>query len=199
MFQSSPGVKVLFYINVIAFLVLSIFSLIGLNLPILSCWGVDSPNFHLFQLITYQFIHGGIFHLLTNMIVLVSIGPEVEGFIGNTRKFYFYYLLMGIIGGILQSFMSICPCVGASGSVWGLLMMYVFLFPNNKISILFIPFGIKSKYIIGTLFVIELISCIISYNYPLSDNVAHWAHLGGSLSGIMIYLYERKVLNNRNV
>jgi len=195
MFQSSTGIKTLFYINVSVFLFMSVLSLFKLDLTwFLACWNYTSPNFGWYQLITSQFVHGGIFHLLGNMLALISLGPFVESFINSTKKFYFYYLLFGLVGGILQSLFTQGPCVGASGAVWGIVMMFAFLNPNAELSIMFLPFGIKSKYLVGFLFIIEFICCIFAVN----DNIGHWAHFGGAMAGMSAYFLERKVFGNRN-
>ena len=198
MFQSSSGVKTLFYINVSVFLIMAVSQLlIGLDLTaLLACFNWQSPLFIPTQLITYQFVHGGLFHILGNMLALVSLAPIVEDWLG-TKKFYIYYLICGVTSAILHITMvgGSSPLVGASGSIWGMVAMFVFLAPNTQLSLFFLPIGIKAKHLIPTLFVIELFCCI----FTSTDGIAHWGHVGGAVTGGLLYLIERKILNNRNV
>ena len=195
MFQSSKGVKNLFYTNVGIYLLTIILSIIAPSfvLNYLAVWNFENPHFEVWQLLTAQFIHGGIFHILGNMLALLSLGPLVEDSIG-TNKFIWYYLLCGIVGNILQSFFSTGPAVGASGAVWGVVMMFSLISPNSKLSLFLLPIGIKSKYLIGVLFAIELFCCI----FGSSDGIGHFAHIGGALAGILFYMSE-KINRNPNV
>jgi membrane associated rhomboid family serine protease len=74
MFQSTPGVKRIFYINVSVFVILSILNLsTGIDIRmIFACWNLHGTNFHWYQLITSQFVHGGVFHILGNMMAAFS-------------------------------------------------------------------------------------------------------------------------------
>lgn len=187
MFQSTPGVRKIFYINVSVFLLMLVIKFFGVDLTgIFACWNWDSPNFRWYQLITSQFVHGGIFHILGNMMALLSLGPLVEDYVG-TKKLYLYYLLCGTVGGILQSHMDLPPSVGASGAVWGMVMMFGVLNPEAELAILFLPFGVKSKYLVGVLFAVEIICCI----FTVRDGIGHWAHAGGALTGMLVVFYEK--------
>lgn len=195
MFQSSQSVKLLFYTNVGIYLLTV---LIGLIFPTfvvdyLAVWNFSDPHFQIWQLITAQFIHGGLFHILGNMLALLSLGPVVEDSLG-TKKFIWYYLLAGVIGNLLQSHFSIGPAVGASGAVWGVVMMFALITPNTELSLFFLPIGIKSKYLVSILFAIELICCI----FGSSDGIGHFAHVGGALTGLTLWYYE-KLIGNPNV
>jgi membrane associated rhomboid family serine protease len=196
MFQSSTGVKTIFYINVAMFIFMSLLSLIGIGFPTehLACWDMGSPNFSWYQLITAMFIHGGVFHILANMLAFISLGPVVED-IMETKRFYIYYLLCGLIGGIAQSTMTVGPAVGASGAIWGITMMFAFISPNTKLSLFFIPIGIKAKYLIGVLFAIEAICCL----FGSKDGIGHFAHAGGAITGLVLILMEKYIFKNPNL
>ena len=85
------------------------------------------------------------------------------------------------------------PMIGASGAIFGLLAAFGYLFPNTELMLLFPPIPIKAKYFVIGYAVLELYLGVS--NNP-SDNVAHFAHLGGALIGIIIVLYWRKNRNN---
>jgi membrane associated rhomboid family serine protease len=84
------------------------------------------------------------------------------------------------------------PMVGASGAVFGIMAGFAYLFPNTEIMMLFIPFPIKAKFLVGGYFLIEL---YYSFNNMAGDSVAHLAHVGGAITGLLIVLFWRK---NRN-
>jgi membrane associated rhomboid family serine protease len=197
MFQASSGVKTLFYINVAVFIIMVLFQMIGLDLTgILACFNWNGSLFIPTQLITYQFVHGGIFHLLGNMLALVTLVPIVEDWL-DTKKFIIYYLICGVMSAVLHLVMvgGNSPLVGASGAIWGMIAMFVFLSPNTQLSLFFLPIGIKAKHLIPTLFAIELICCIFVSN----DGIAHWGHVGGAITGGCLYFMEKYILKNRNI
>jgi membrane associated rhomboid family serine protease len=186
MFNSTKAVKQIFYINIIMFILTSFFPIL---FAYLAMYDMDSKLFMPHQLITHQFLHGGFLHILFNMLVLISFGPSVEDVYGY-RKFIFFYLLCGIAGAMLHSFMlnsNDIPLVGASGSIWGIMMLFTILYPNQKMYLFFIPYGIKGKYLITALFVYELLTALISG----PDGVAHYGHVGGALMGCVLYLCNR--------
>lgn len=190
MYQISKGVRSLFYINVFTYLFFLISGIFFSDLIRPFCaWSLKSPNFFPGQFITYQFLHAGLLHLFFNMIVFISFGPPVEKFLGNTKKFYLYYLICGIVAAILHMSMvdSTLPLVGASGSIWGITAIFALNDPNAKMS-----FNIKAKWLIGSLFLTELLAGIIS---PTSQ-VSHWGHIGGALMGVLFYLYEKYLKKN---
>lgn len=145
-------------------------------------------NFWLWQLITYQFLHGGLWHLFFNMFALWMFGVELEYRWGSAR-FLAYYLLSGIGAGISQIFIGpmigqVGPTVGASGAIYGILLAFGLTFPNRPIFMfpLFIP--IPAKIFVILFAGIELFSGLSS-----NDGVAHFAHLGGALTGLILMLF----------
>ncbi len=141
-------------------------------------------NFYPWQLLTYQFLHGGFFHLFFNMFALWMFGIELEQRWGSSR-FLTFYLLSGIGAGLLQIFISDAPTVGASGAVYGILLGFGMTFPDRKIFMfpLFIP--ISAKYFVMIFAGIELLSGLFSTN----SGIAHFAHLGGAATGFLLLKY----------
>ncbi len=185
-FHSSQTVKQLFYANIIVFVVGYILQVIGF--PFMETFALfPKEGFMPWQLITHQFLHGGIFHLLFNMLALISFGGYVEDFIGRT-KFIISYFLCGLSAAFLHMFMvdSSIPMVGASGAIYGILMMFTFIHPNEKLY-LFGLIGAKAKYLMGTMFGVEI---LLGFFLP-GDGIGHFAHVGGGLMGIMLFFINK--------
>lgn len=147
-------------------------------------------GFRIWQIITFQFMHGSFSHILFNMLYLWMFGTELENVWGS-RKFLVYYLTCGIGAGLTQLFLSpifegeVYPTAGASGGIYGLLIAYAVLFPRRPIYLyFFIP--IPAMYLIGFMILIELFSV---GNHSL---IAHLAHIGGAFVGLLYILIERK-------
>jgi membrane associated rhomboid family serine protease len=145
------------------------------------------------QLITYQFMHGGIMHIALNMFALWMFGIEIENIWGS-KKFLFFYLMCGVAAGISQLIFPplfnepLAATIGASGAIFGVLIAFGMMFPDRYIYIYFL-LPVKAKYLIIGYVLLEL------YSIPQGGNVAHLAHLGGALAGFIYLMYERK--NNR--
>lgn len=201
-----PVIKNLLIINGIVFFVQILMENITFNgYPawyILNRWfalnpfyGTDAAgmpfNFQIWQLITYQFMHGGFSHILFNMFALWMFGMEIEHIFGS-RKFLFFYLLAGVVAGIchllLSPLLGGAPAVtiGASGAVYGVMIAFAMFFPDRYIFIYFL-IPVKAKYLIGFLIILEFL--LID---SASSNVAHLAHLGGALAGFIFILVDKK-------
>ena len=197
----TPVVKNLIIINVIVFLGQGAFPQIEFYLmghyPL-------SPEFRPWQMVTHMFMHGGFTHLLFNMFALFVFGSALEK-VWGAKRFLIYYLLCGIGAFFLYEFTlgidiyqqigSFNPnrdlgwVLGASGSVFGLLLGFGMLFPNTQLMLLFPPIPIKAKYFVIGYGAIEL---MMAFNNSPGDNVAHFAHLGGMLIGyILIKKWQR--------
>lgn len=190
MFKSCPVVKKLLYINIVLFVVQLIFKFYGLSLiGLLALFPTFSKYFQFYQLITHQFLHAGWIHLILNMFALATIAPHVEEQLGS-KKFLLFYLLCGIGAGILHlSFISSnTPMIGASGAVYGVLLYFTFLRPEEKLYLFFIPIGIRAKFLIPVLLLIELYLATNS----LKDGIGHWAHIGGAITGTTLYLLNKQ-------
>ena len=113
------------------------------------------------QLITYQFMHAGFFHIFFNMFILWMFGMEIENLWGS-KKFLIFYLTTGVIGGLFQILLSPIflgglngPTVGASGSIMGVMVAFAMLFPNRYIYIYFL-IPVKVKYFIVFLVLLDI-------------------------------------------
>jgi membrane associated rhomboid family serine protease len=174
-----------------------------------------ASDFHIYQLVTYMFVHGGFTHIFFNMFALWMFGRVMEN-VWGPRKFLFYYMVCGIGAGIMQELAQLCTfyveglyaydqvnigtsiislgqylnlwnTVGASGAVYGILLAFGMTFPNERIFIFPIPIPIKAKWFVIGYVAIELYSSISSS----MDGIAHVAHLGGMLFGLLVILYWR--------
>ncbi len=156
------------------------------------------PNFHLWQLFTYMFLHGDFMHLFFNMFALWMFGCTIERAFGS-KRFLIYYLVCGIGAGLFQELaqmvellafnaMSFGPTIGASGATYAILLAFGMTFPEERIFIFPIPFPIKAKWFVMLYAGIELFMALGSSN----DGIAHLAHLGGMLVGLLLILHWRK-------
>ncbi|MBI3008069.1 MAG: rhomboid family intramembrane serine protease [Candidatus Omnitrophica bacterium] len=138
----------------------------------------------IWQLGTYMFLHGDIFHLAFNMLGLYFFGADLERAWGR-RAFISYYLWTGIGAGLttyLTAMNSNVPTIGASGAIFGILLAFGMLFPNRPIMLLlffFIPVTMLAKYLVIVYGILEL---IMSLQWT-PDGIAHFAHLGGMVFG----------------
>lgn len=153
------------------------------------------PQFHLWQLVTYSFLHGGLFHLLLNMFVLWMFGTQME-YIWGSRRFLAYYLICVVGAGLTQLAVTslgsgpLYPTVGASGGVFGILLAFGMRFPNQYILLLIPPIPMKAKY-----FVLFLVGLSLFLGVTGSQaGIAHFAHLGGMATGLLVILYWAGVL-----
>jgi len=152
----------------------------------------DGFNFQIWQLITYQFMHGGFSHILFNMFALWMFGMEIENYWGP-KKFLTYYLLCGVVAGIFQLFISPlfgdspAVTIGASGAVYGVLIAFGLMFPDRYIFLYFLV-PVKAKYLIGFLIVLEFMLVDSA-----QSNVAHLAHLGGALAGFLFIMFDKRI------
>jgi membrane associated rhomboid family serine protease len=144
-------------------------------------------------LITYQFLHSDILHLLSNMLFLWVFGDNVEDAMGHF-KFLIFYLLSGIAGGLAHAWMvpnSTLPLIGASGAVAGVIAAYLILHPRVRVWVLafrIIPLRIKAAWVLGVWAVTQLVMIALA---P-SDQVAWWAHVGGMVAGAILILVMRR-------
>jgi membrane associated rhomboid family serine protease len=195
-----PVIKNLLIINVAVFFIQMIASNLMLGGKplwyVMNMWFALNPlgegfNFQIWQLITYQFMHGGFSHIFFNMFMLWMFGMEIENIWGS-KKFLTYYLICGVAAGLAQLFIAplfSTPAVtiGASGAIFGVMIAFGMLFPDRYIYLYFL-IPIKAKYLIGFLFVLE-----IFWIGDAGSNVAHLAHLGGALAGFLFIMFDKKI------
>jgi membrane associated rhomboid family serine protease len=150
-------------------------------------------------LITYQFLHGGWWHLISNMLFLWVFADNIEDAFGHVA-FALFYLLAGVAGGLAHVLMapgSDVPLIGASGAVSGVIGAYVVLFPRARVWILLflrLPLRIGAAWVVGGWFVLQVASLFLSGNGG-EVQVAWWAHIGGFLAGLGItYAIRRRLL-----
>jgi membrane associated rhomboid family serine protease len=144
-------------------------------------------------LITYQFIHGDILHLLSNMLFLWVFGDNVEDAMGHL-KFLAFYLLCGIAGGLAHAALALdpkIPLIGASGAVAGVIAAYLMLHPRVRVWVLalrFIPLRIPAALVLGVWVITQFIMLL----HPDVGPVAWWAHIGGMVAGAVLVLFLRR-------
>ena len=164
-----------------------------------SAMGFDpfSPgqNFQPWQLLTYGFLHGGFGHLLFNMLALYMFGAPLE-LTWGARRFLAYYLICVAGAGLCQlavGWWSVSqgggayPTLGASGGVFGLLLAYGMLFPNQQVMLLFPPIPMKARTFVIVFGALSLVLGVTGWQ----RGVAHFAHLGGMLFGWLLIRYWR--------
>ncbi len=140
---------------------------------------------YVWQLVTYLFLHWGLFHLIFNLFALWMFGSDLERLWGP-RQFLFFFFLTGIGAGLTSVLLqpsATTPTVGNSGAVFGILLAYGLLFPDRPI-LLWMIIPIKAKWFVALFGAIELVS---SFSDP-GSGVSHVAHLGGML---FAFLYLR--------
>lgn len=175
------GVQLLIILNIAAYVIEHIF-----RFP-LSYFGALRADWwttlSFWQLITYQFIHMGFWHLFSNMIGLYFIGPDTERALG-TNRFFALYFLSGILGGLGWSLLSLYgTCIGASGAVFGILGAYAALYPNRELILIFFPFmPIKAWIFVLFIGAYELSHVLAGPG----GHIANAAHVSGGIAG---YIY----------
>ena len=209
-------VKNLLIINGILFLADLVMPRFGIDLSsILGLHFFMASDFHIYQIFTYMFMHGNFTHLFFNMFALWMFGNTLET-IWGPKRFLLFYILCGLGAGLMQEgvqyieyvvklsqyqtvnlgggnlipmsqYLNMMTTVGASGAIYGLLLAFGMMFPNSLIYLyFFVP--IKAKWFVIGYAVIELLTGVMS----ASDGVAHFAHLGGMLMGLIILLIWKK-------
>lgn len=161
----------------------------------------DVGQYHPYQMITSAFLHGGILHLAGNMLFLMILGSRVNALIGNFLTLLIYPLLAvasAFIHMMVTAGEPLFPTLGASGAIMGLAGMYLVLMPTPNIHMaawcrwgLIGGFNLNMKLFAVRGFWVVLFYIAFDVIYTvlgLEDNVAHWVHLGGFLSGIAIGL-----------
>lgn len=154
----------------------------------LALWPFESPNFGVWQFVTYMFVHAGFSHIFFNMFALWMFGRQLEYDLGPQR-FLLYYMITGIGAGVLNLLVmsltgDFAITVGASGAVYGILLAFGMIHPNVPLYLFFIPVPIKAKWFVMGYGALELI-----LGFTANDNIAHFAHLGGMVFGVALLLH----------
>ena len=141
--------------------------------------------------LSYMFVHLSFGHLFTNMLVLFFFGPPLESRWGS-RFFIKYYLITGLSGAffsvLLYSWVGAIPMIGASGAIFGLLVAFAMNWPDSKIYLYFL-FPVPAKWVVAALGLFSLFSTVSGVN----GGVAHWAHLGGLVTGFMYLRFGERI------
>ena len=209
--------KNLLVVNVLAFIATFVLERSGIDLTkLLGLHFFLGSEFHIYQFVTYMFLHGGFTHILFNMFALWMFGSVIER-VWGPKKFLFYYICCGVGAGFTQelvqyitysmedlatyqyvnaggvqmttdAYINLWTTIGASGAVYGILLAFGMIFPNERLFIIPFPFPIKAKWLIVGYIAIELFSAMSGPG----DGVAHMAHLGGMLFGFLLIRYWQK-------
>lgn len=209
--NTEPVIKKIIIINVIMF-VMSLFT-DNFMYRTFSLFSFESDLFHPYQLITHMFMHADFFHIFFNMYTLWMFGNVLERVWGG-KKFFLFYMVTGLGAAILHNLvielqlaslhgaaeagnvlamqriniMNMTPTVGASGAIYGVLLGYGMLFPNNTIQLFFPPVALKAKWFVIIFGAVELILGLSGSG----GNIAHFAHLGGMIFGYLLIRYWKK-------
>jgi rhomboid family protein len=136
--------------------------------------------------VTYMFVHGGLLHLLGNMLMLFVFGTAVEARMGS-RNFLAYYLFCGVGAAVfsllLAGIMPVGPFVGASGAVLGIAVAFAMFWPEAELIVFPLPVPIKARTLVIGLVALDLIGSQLWAN----DGIAHIAHVGGALFGYLFF------------
>jgi rhomboid family protein len=153
------------------------------------------PGLRIWQPFTYIFLHGGLWHLLINMLMLWMFGRELE-LVWGKKRFLNYFFLCGVGAGLIEVIVkfipllwghqpSDVPTIGASGAIFGILIANAILFPDREIWLFPLPIMIPMRPFVAVMAAIEFFSTLGA----AGDNVSHVCHLGGMLIG---WLYLRR-------
>ncbi|MCB1864099.1 MAG: rhomboid family intramembrane serine protease [Chromatiales bacterium] len=151
--------------------------------------GVGPTLFAPWQLVTYAFLHGGLLHLAFNLYGLWFFGQHIEA-VWGARRFAIFYAVCVIGAGIVQLIVAtnsgeLYPTVGASGGVFGVLLAFGLMYPNARLMLLFPPVPLQAKYFVLIYAGLELWLGVTG----TAEGVAHFAHLGGMLFGLLLIVY----------
>lgn len=214
--------KNLLIINVLCFFGMLVAKRYGIDVEnLLGLHFFLASDFNLSQLISYMFMHANFQHIFFNMFAVWMFGRVLEQ-VWGPRRFLTYYLICGIGAGLIQElvqyleyaftlsnydsvnlgiaggiipmeeYLNMMTTVGASGAVYGILLAFGMLFPNSQMFIFPLPFPIKAKYFVIGYAVLEFFLGLGG-----GDGVAHFAHLGGMLFGLILIIYWRKKNGNQ--
>jgi len=223
------GVRIILWICTLVYLLQSIYypvvdSLFGLSY-------IGNENFTFMQLLTHGFLHGDLYHILINMIMLVVFASKIEMFFG-TKSLFKIFLGSVFFGGtfqtvynmiVLNSLMGtmfpveviltpfdrmdfmldygteafnifVGKTLGASGGVFGCMIAFTCLFPTERLGLLFISFTVSARLVIVLYVILEIYQAL----YGNVENIAHFAHLGGGIFGLLYALKLKSDLGKNN-
>ena len=190
-FQTPPVVKNLIIINVLVYMATALLPVGNEIIRFCALWFGASPfgEFHSYQFVTYMFLHASVEHIFFNMFALWMFGRTLEYELGS-KRFLIYYMVCGVGAALIQLATAYLTgempiqLVGASGAVMGLLLAFGVMHPNAVIMLLIPPIPMKAKWFV----VIELFLGWTGFG----GNVAHFAHVGGMLWGLLLLQWWKR-------
>jgi membrane associated rhomboid family serine protease len=143
-----------------------------------------------YPMFTSMFLHGGLMHLLGNMLFLYVFGDNVEDYFGHVG-YLIFYLFCGVGSSmvhVLFNWGSSLPAIGASGAISGVMGAYAVLYPRANVLMLFFVFliPIPAVFVLGYWFVLQFVEGVGMLGATNAGGVAFWAHIGGFLIGLAI-------------
>jgi membrane associated rhomboid family serine protease len=143
-----------------------------------------------YPMFTSMFLHGGLMHLLGNMLFLYVFGDNVEDCFGHVG-YLLFYLFCGLGSGLVHVIFNLhssLPAIGASGAISGVMGAYAVLYPRANVLMLFFVFliPIPALFVLGYWFVLQFLEGIGEFGASNTGGVAWWAHIGGFLIGVVI-------------
>ncbi len=178
----------------------------------------ESWKFQPYQLATHMFSHApppNFFHIIFNMLMLWMFGRVLEN-IWGPKRFFIFFIACGLGAAALHlgiqyfrceqllsaidtnginsiaptKFGAVAGALGASGAIMGIMVAFAYLFPNTELMIIPIPIPIKAKWLVAAYVLIDL---FLGIGNVSGDNIAHFAHLGGAITGFFIVWYWNKI------
>ena len=194
-FQTPPVVKNLIIINVLVYMATALLPVGNEIIRFCALWFGASPfgEFHSYQFVTYMFLHGSVEHIFFNMFALWMFGRTLEYELGS-KRFLIYYMVCGVGAALIQLATAYLTgempiqLVGASGAVMGLLLAFGVMHPNAVIMLLIPPIPMKAKWFVVIYGVIEMFLGWTGFG----GNVAHFAHVGGMLWGLLLLQWWKR-------
>ena len=194
-FQTPPVVKNLIIINVLVYMATALLPVGNEIIRFCALWFGASPfgEFHSYQFVTYMFLHASVEHIFFNMFALWMFGRTLEYELGS-KRFLTYYMVCGVGAALIQLATAYLTgempiqLVGASGAVMGLLLAFGVMHPNAVIMLLIPPIPMKAKWFVVIYGVIELFLGWTGFG----GNVAHFAHVGGMLWGLLLLQWWKR-------
>ena len=151
-----------------------------------------APPFEIWQLVSYGFLHGSLTHVLFNMLALYMFGPDIERLFG-ARFFLHYYFVCIVTAALTHLAVGALtgapptPMVGASGAMFGLLLAFGWYFPQRRLMLIFPPIPMPARVFVASYGVLELVLGVTG----TASGIAHFAHLGGMLGGLLMIQWRR--------
>ena len=194
-FQTPPVVKNLIIINVLVYMATALLPVGNEIIRFCALWFGASPfgEVHSYQFVTYMFLHASVEHIFFNMFALWMFGRTLEYELGS-KRFLIYYMVCGVGAALIQLATAYLTgempiqLVGASGAVMGLLLAFGVMHPNAVIMLLIPPIPMKAKWFVVIYGVIELFLGWTGFG----GNVAHFAHVGGMLWGLLLLQWWKR-------